>query len=123
MAEPKKVVYGVETYNDKCKKKAMKAISSLEGIQSIVMNMKDKKLTIVGVNIDPVCGYKKLTKVCNTKILLVEPVKKKVETTSKVEPKVAIVEPYNPFPFPSQVVSRTDEQWSDVLVNKGTLEF
>ncbi|PWA96336.1 heavy metal-associated isoprenylated plant protein 39 [Artemisia annua] len=76
MAEPKKVVYGVEIYDDRCKKKAMKAISSLEGIQSIVMNMKDKKLTVAGV-IDPVCGYKKLMKVCNTKILLVEPVKKK----------------------------------------------
>lgn len=62
------------------------------------MNMKDKKLTIVGVNIDPVCGYKKLTKVCNTEILLVEPVKKKVETTTKVEPKVVIVEPCIPFP-------------------------
>ncbi|CAH1415494.1 unnamed protein product [Lactuca virosa] len=61
MAEPKKVVYGVGVHDDKCKRKAMKAISSLEGIQSIDMNMKDKKLTIVGV-VNPVCGYKKLTK-------------------------------------------------------------
>nr|GEW77852.1 heavy metal-associated isoprenylated plant protein 39 [Tanacetum cinerariifolium] len=101
MAEPKKAVYGVEIYNDKCKKKAMKAISSLEGIQSINMNMKDKKLTVVGV-INPVCGYKKLTKVCNTEILLVEPIKKeKVETAPKVDPKpkVVIVEPSIPFPY------------------------
>ncbi|PWA74030.1 heavy metal-associated isoprenylated plant protein 39 [Artemisia annua] len=75
----------------------MKAISSLEGIQSIDMNMKDKKLTIIGV-INPVCGYKKLTKVCNTEILLVEPVKKKDETKPKEKPKVVIVEPCIPFP-------------------------
>ncbi|GKB85626.1 heavy metal-associated isoprenylated plant protein 39, partial [Tanacetum coccineum] len=95
-----KTVYGVEIYNDKCKKKAMKAISSLEGIQSIHINMKDKKLTVVGV-INPVYGYKKLAKVCNAEILLVEPIKKeKVETAPKVEPKpkVVIVEPSIPFP-------------------------
>ncbi|CAI9261655.1 unnamed protein product [Lactuca saligna] len=95
MAEPKKVVYGVGVHDDKCKRKAMKAISSLEGIQSIDMNMKDKKLTIVGV-VNPVCGYKKLTKVCHTEILIVEPAKKQtVETKSKQnEPKFQVQ--YNP---------------------------
>ena len=67
------------------------------------MNMKYNKLTVVGV-INPVCGYKKLTKVCNTEILLVEPVKKKDETTPKEKPKVVIVEPCIPFPSGHYVV-------------------
>ncbi|KAL4570747.1 hypothetical protein LXL04_026408 [Taraxacum kok-saghyz] len=80
MAEPKKIVYGVGVHDDKCKRKVMKAISSLEGIQSIEINMKDKKLTVVGI-VNPVCGYKKLKKVCHTEILIVEAVKsQKVET-------------------------------------------
>lgn len=56
--------------------------------------MKDKKLTIVGV-IDPVCGFKKLTKVCHTEILIVEPVKK--ENVENKPPKESTPEPCIPF--------------------------
>nr|XP_043608709.1 uncharacterized protein LOC122580496 isoform X3 [Erigeron canadensis] len=59
MAEPRKVIYGVHIHDEKCKKKAMKAISSV----------KDK--------------------VCETELLVVEVVKQeeKKEEPKKEEPK------------------------------------
>ncbi|XP_058105214.1 heavy metal-associated isoprenylated plant protein 39-like isoform X2 [Magnolia sinica] len=67
----------------------MKAVSSLSGIDSIAMDMKDKKLTVVG-DVDPVNIVSKLRKLWHTEILSVGPAKepeKKKEEAKKEEPK------------------------------------
>ncbi|RRT53314.1 hypothetical protein B296_00002799 [Ensete ventricosum] len=54
-----KVVVKVDVHDDKDKKKAMKAVSSLQGIDSISMDMKDMKLTVIGI-VDPTAVVDKL---------------------------------------------------------------
>ncbi|XP_075647636.1 heavy metal-associated isoprenylated plant protein 39-like [Castanea sativa] len=72
----------------KSKQKAMKAVSGLSGVDSISMDMKDKKLTVTG-DIDPVDVVNKLRKLCYTDIVSVGPAKeeKKKEEPKKEEPK------------------------------------
>ncbi|PWA74032.1 late blight resistance protein R1A-3 [Artemisia annua] len=61
MAEPKIVVFGVSIHDNKEKRKLLKAIASVKGINSIDMNMNDKKLTVIGF-FDPLRGVKRLKK-------------------------------------------------------------
>jgi len=59
------------------------------GVDSISMDMKDKKLTVIG-DVDPVHIVSKLRKLCNTEIITVGPAKepeKKKEEPKKEEPK------------------------------------
>ncbi|XP_058085580.1 heavy metal-associated isoprenylated plant protein 39-like isoform X2 [Magnolia sinica] len=67
----------------------MKAVSSLSGIDSISMDMKEKKLTVTG-DVDPVNIVQKLRKLWFTEILSVGPAKepeKKKEEPKKDEGK------------------------------------
>ncbi|XP_057802797.1 heavy metal-associated isoprenylated plant protein 39-like isoform X2 [Salvia miltiorrhiza] len=52
----------------------MKAVSSLPGIESLAMDMNEKKMTIIG-NVDPVEVVNKLKKSCFPQILTVGPAK------------------------------------------------
>ncbi|XP_057539082.1 heavy metal-associated isoprenylated plant protein 39-like [Amaranthus tricolor] len=61
--------------NSSCKKKAMKIVSSVPGVDSITLDVKEKKLTLVG-NMDLMQVVTKLRKVFYTNVVTVGPAEK-----------------------------------------------
>ncbi|KAL7165435.1 hypothetical protein ACSBR2_041170 [Camellia fascicularis] len=95
-----KVVLKLDVHDEKAKHKAMKTVTSLTGIDSIVMDMNEKKLTLIG-DVDPVIVVSKLRKLCHTTVVTIEPEKKKddkkKDEEKQIEELVKACKAYNPY--------------------------
>ncbi|WJX66395.1 hypothetical protein P8452_50955 [Trifolium repens] len=81
----KHVVLKVYVHNDKIKQKVMKTASSLSGVESVSIDMKEKKLTLSG-DIDPVNAVSKLRKFCHIEVVSVGPSNLKEEKKYEDKP-------------------------------------
>ncbi|XP_014509671.1 heavy metal-associated isoprenylated plant protein 39-like isoform X2 [Vigna radiata var. radiata] len=81
-----KVVLKVDLQDDKIRKKAMQRVSGISGVESVSVDMKDNKMTVIG-DVDSVKVAIKLKKLCHADILSVGPAKEPKKEEKPPEPK------------------------------------
>ncbi|KAK2366875.1 heavy metal-associated isoprenylated plant protein [Trifolium repens] len=64
----------------------MKAVSGISGVESVSVEMKDQKMTLIG-DIDTIDVVGKLRKLCNAEIISVGPAKEEKKPIPKAEPR------------------------------------
>ncbi|KAL8101892.1 hypothetical protein AgCh_033696 [Apium graveolens] len=89
--DEKKIVAKLEIFGEKDKKRALQVVSSLSGIDSISIDMKDRKLTVIGV-VDPVVLVNKLRKLYYTELLSIAPHNKEAERKKEDDKKKEVKE-------------------------------
>eukprot|EP01018_Ginkgo_biloba_P034313 Gb_38465 [translate_table: standard] len=89
----KTVVLKVEIHCEKCKTRAMKTVAGVEGVESVAIDVKENKITVIG-EADPVCLASKLRKFGCTELISVaekkeekKPAEKKPEEKKPAEKK------------------------------------
>ncbi|KAK4849532.1 hypothetical protein QYF36_025847 [Acer negundo] len=83
----RKLTLKLEPYNERGWKKALKTVSRVTEVESVSLDMKDKKLTVFG-DIDPIDIVSKLRKFCTVEVVSVGPAIKPEK--KKEKPKKAI---------------------------------
>eukprot|EP01018_Ginkgo_biloba_P027495 Gb_25184 [translate_table: standard] len=78
----KKMVLKVEIEDSKSKSRVLKAVAGVQGVDSISVDMKEKKITVVG-EADPVFLTAKLRKFRYTDLLSVGPAKEEKKADEK----------------------------------------
>ncbi|XP_057842350.1 heavy metal-associated isoprenylated plant protein 39-like [Cryptomeria japonica] len=82
----KKIVLKLAIEDESSKKKALKRVAGIQGVDSVAVDMKENKITVIG-DVDPVCLASKLRKFCFTDLLSVGPAKEEKKEGEKKEEK------------------------------------
>ncbi|KAH9304404.1 hypothetical protein KI387_008808, partial [Taxus chinensis] len=84
----KKIVLIAAIEDDSSKKKALKVVAGVQGVDSVAVDMKERKITVIG-NVDPVYLTSKLRRFGFTELVSVGPAKeeKKEETKPQSDAK------------------------------------
>jgi len=107
----KKMVLKVTIEDEKCKRRVMQAVAGVEGVESVAVDMKEQKITVMG-DADPVDVTMKLRKFGYTELLSLGPAKEeqkakgeKKEGGKKEEPpRIVYVNSSNYGPYPYEAV-------------------
>ncbi|XP_078447825.1 heavy metal-associated isoprenylated plant protein 39-like isoform X2 [Wolffia australiana] len=130
MAE--KIVLKVDVADDKGKQKAMMAVSVLPGINFLSMNMKEKKMTVMGL-VDPIKIIDKLRKHWRAEFVYVGPKEEPKKEEHKIEePKIEeakkyteehvrellkLYQAYNPYPTTHYTIIRKQHDPNSCIIN------
>ncbi|GLJ10200.1 hypothetical protein SUGI_0123910 [Cryptomeria japonica] len=82
----KKIVLKLAIEDESSKKKALKRVAGIQGVDSVAVDMKEKKMTVIG-NVDPVNLTSKLRKFVFAELLSVGPAKEEKKEGEKKEVK------------------------------------
>lgn len=88
MSNMKKMVLKVSIEDERSKRRVMQIVAGVEGVESVAVDMKEKKITVIG-EADPVEVTIKLRKFGFTELLSVGPAKEEKKEEKKDEKKPA----------------------------------